>query len=265
MTEETAKPRLSIARLLPLVIVVAAVALIVSMGWHEYLRPRAVADSRDMIQGFVDGNLILALLAFMVLYVVVVTLSIPGAAFLTIVGGFLFSAWVGGPAVVVAATIGATIIFLIAKTALGDVLAARAGPFIERLREGFAEGAFNYLLFLRLVPLFPFWLVNIAPAFLGVKTRTFFLATLIGIVPGTLAFSFVGGGLDSIITSAQADPGFQACIAEELSGGVATGSCKLPIDFGDFVTPEILIAFAALGVVALIPVAIRRLRERAAQ
>lgn len=262
MTEENQKPRFSFKRLLPLLILIGLIAAVYYSGLHNYFHARAIADSRDSLQGFVAANLLLAILIFMAGYAAAVALSIPGAAFLTILGGFLFGQWLGGSVVVIAATVGATIIFLVAKTALGDALAARAGPTLERVRAGFADDAFNYLLFLRLVPAFPFWFVNIAPAFTGVATRTYVLATLIGIIPGTFAYAFIGGGLDSIITSAQANPAYQACLAEESSGARAVGSCALPVDFGDVITPQILLAFAALGLVALIPVIVKRLRAR---
>lgn len=261
MTEDQSKPRFSITRLLPLLAVIAAIALFFAMGWNEYFSLRLIADSRDAIQNYVEMNFLLALTGFIALYVVAVTLSLPVGATLTVMGGFLFGQLIGGTVVVFAATLGATAIFLIAKTALGDALAARAGGAIKRLRAGFAEDAFNYLLFLRLVFVFPFVVVNIAPAFLGVRVRTYIIATFFGIIPGTFAYAFVGGGLDSIITSAQADDGFQACIAAEAAGAQAAGSCELPIDFGDFVTPEIGIAIIALGVASLIPVVIKRLRS----
>lgn len=255
------KPRLTFARILPLLVLAGAVALVFAMGWQDYLRPRVIADSTDALQTFVIEHRYLSVALFMAIYIVVVALSIPGAGILTILGGFLCGWVIAGPAVIVAATIGATIIFLVAKTSVGDVLRARAGPFLDRLAKGFEEDAFNYLLFLRLVPIFPFWLVNIAPAFLGVRIRTFFVTTLFGIIPGTLAYAYVGGSLDSIFTSAQADPAFQACLSQEAAGAQAAGSCNLPVDFGDLVTPQILIAIIALGVVALIPVVIRRVRK----
>ena len=261
MTDADQKPRLTLRRLLPLALLLGAVALVFVMGWQEYLRPRVIADSTDALQTFVAEHRYLAVAIFMAIYIVVVALSIPGAAILTLLGGFLCGWIIAGPAVVISATIGATIIFLVAKTSLGDVLRARAGPFLDRLASGFEEDAFNYLLFLRLVPLFPFWLVNIAPAFLGVRVRTFFITTFFGIIPGTLTYAYVGGSLDSVFTSAQSDPAFQACLAEEASGARVAGSCNLPVDFGDLVTTEIVIAIAALGVLALIPVAIRHFRK----
>ncbi len=260
MSAPEEKPRLSIGRLMPLFVLLALLGLVFAMGWHEYLRPRVIADSTDALQMFVRENQIFAVLVFMAIYVVIVALSVPGASILTILGGFL-SGWVlTGFSVVFAATIGAAIVFLVAKTALGDFLRARAGPFLNKLARGFEEDAFHYLLFLRLVPLFPFWLVNIAPAFLGVKVRTFIITTFFGIIPGTFAYAYVGGSLDSVFTSAQADPNFQACLAEEISGTRAAGSCDLVVNFGDLITPEILVAIIALGVLALIPIGLRRYR-----
>ena len=119
----------------------------------------------------------------------VVALSLPGGAVLTLAGGFLFGWFIGGVASIIGATIGATIVFLIARSTIGDALAARAGPFLSRFRQGFQQDAFSYLLFLRLVPIFPFWLVNLAPGLLGVGFGTYVATTLLGIVPGTFAYS----------------------------------------------------------------------------
>jgi uncharacterized membrane protein YdjX (TVP38/TMEM64 family) len=265
MTASPDAPRFNLWRLLPLVALIALFAYGIQAGWLEELRPRALADRLDALQMYVQTYLWAAILSFALTYIIVTALSIPGGAILTLMIGFLFGWMIGGPLVVVSATIGATIIFLIAKTALGDVLRARAGPFLDRLAKGFQEDAFNYLLFLRLVPAFPFWLVNIAPAFLGVRVRTYVITTFFGIIPGTLAYAYAGGSLDSIFTSAQADPAYQACLAEEASGARMEGSCDLPIDFGDLITTEILIAVVVLGILAILPAILRRLRAARGQ
>ena len=124
---------------------------------------------RDALSAFVDAHYVAALAAFMALYITAVSLSIPGALFLTITGGFLFGVIVGGAAVVVAATIGAIVIFLVARSAFGEYVVRRAGPRLSKICDGFCADAFSYLLFLRLVPLFPFFLVNLAPALVGVR------------------------------------------------------------------------------------------------
>ena len=144
----------------------------------------ALVQHRAAIDGFVMAHQALAVLAYIGLYIVTVALSLPGATFLTVAGGFLFGVGVGAAAAVVGATLGATVIFLIARTALGEPLLKRAGPRAQQLAQGFREDAFSYLLFLRLVPAFPFFLVNLVPAFAGVRLSTFVVATALGIIPG---------------------------------------------------------------------------------
>ena len=132
----------------------------------------------------------------------------------------------------------------------------RAGPLACKIADGFRADAFSYLLFLRLVPAFPFFLVNLAPALVGVKLSTFVAATAIGIIPATFAFAFLGSGLDSVI--AAQENAYRACLA---SGRT---DCQLQFDLGMIVTPQLLAALATLGVIALIPVVVKRLRARSA-
>ncbi len=243
-----------IKRLLPLILLAGAAALVLSQGWHKYLSLEEIARNHDALTSLIDANLILALLAYAATYIVVVALSLPGGAALTMSGGILFGWSVGGPVTIIAATIGATILFLIAKTALGEPLAARAGPWLSKLREGFKENALNYLLFLRLVPAFPFWLVNLAPALLGVNLRTYVLGTFFGIMPGTMAYSFLGSGLGSVIEAQKKS--YADCLAAQAGGSAE--ECGFTIDTSALVTTELLLAFAALGVVALVPVLIKK-------
>ena len=179
-------------RLWPLLLLVVAAAVVLAMGWQSYLSVQQLAENRDALGAFIDANMALALLAFIALYTVTVALSVPGAAVLTLAGGLLFGWLLGGIASMIGATLGAVIVFLIARSALSEVLAARAGPWLDRFREGFKQDAFNYLLFLRLVPIFPFWLVNLAPGLLGVSFATYLITTILGIIPGTFAYSARG-------------------------------------------------------------------------
>ncbi|GBE44350.1 TVP38/TMEM64 family inner membrane protein YdjZ [bacterium BMS3Bbin10] len=247
-----------VKRLLPLLVLAGVAALVISQGWHKYLTLEQIAANRDLLKGYIADNYLGALLAYMGIYIVVIALSLPGGVFLTLTGGFLFGWLVGGISTVIAATIGATIIFLIAKTSLGEPLAERAGPRLDKLRAGFQDSALNYLLFLRLVPLFPFWLVNLAPALLGVGLGTYIIGTFFGIIPGTFAFSYAGVGLDSVIEAQQ--QAFQDCLKGQTSGAK---ECEFSLDPGALVTSELLIAFAALGVVALIPVILKKFRKSA--
>ncbi len=244
-------PSLSLRRWLGPVLIIALMALGYAFGLHNHLSLTALAENRQALRAFTSQNLPLAVLIFIVVYATAVALSFPGAAILTVTGGFLFGWLLGGAAAVIAATVGAITVFHIARTSFGDVLARKAGPTLAKLKDGFAADAFNYLLFLRLVPAFPFWLVNIAPALANVQLRTFALATALGIIPGTFAFAFVGEGLDSII-AAQATA-HAACVAEK-----GAENCTFDLSLSSLVTPELLLAFAALGVVALIPVGIKK-------
>lgn len=250
-TQSGKKQKSALSRWGPLLVLAAGIVIVYATGVHKYLSLSAVAENRETLIEFVAGHFASALLVYMLVYVAVVAFSLPGAALLTILGGFLFGWLAGGLTTVIAATIGATAIFLIAQTSIGDSLTRKAGPWMKSFSDGFAEDALNYLLFLRLVPVFPFWLVNIAPALFNVKLRTFTLATFIGIIPGTFAFSIVGSGLDSIIAAQKAS--HDECIAAK-----GASECSFTLDAGALITPQLLAGFAALGIVALIPIVIKR-------
>lgn len=247
-----------LARWLPLAALGAIMALAFAMGWHKYLSFKTLGLNYDALKVFISENLVLALALYMGLYVAVVALSLPGALVMTLAGGLLFGWQLGAPATVVAATIGATIIFLIARTSLGETLAAKAGPAVAKLRDGFNENALSYLLFLRLVPAFPFFIVNLAPALLGVPLPTFVIGTLIGIIPGTTAFSVAGSGLGSVVEAQ--NQVYKACV--EAHPADAATQCTYQIDTSQLVTRELIAAFALLGIVALIPVVIKKWGNR---
>jgi uncharacterized membrane protein YdjX (TVP38/TMEM64 family) len=239
----------------PLAVLLAAIAAAYASGLHKYLTLGTIADNRDELMRFVNDNFLVAAIIFMATYATAVALSLPGALVLTIVGGFLFGWLLGGTMTVVAATAGAIVIFLVARTSLGETLANRAGPWMDRLRTGFRKDAFSYLLFLRLVPVFPFWLVNIAPALAGVPLSVYAITTLIGIIPGTFAFAVLGSGLDSIIEA-------QKQVHDQCVAARGEDQCTFSLDASALVTPQLLAAFAALGFVALIPIAVRKWRDR---
>lgn len=239
------------ARLLPLLLIVAAAAAVWWSGLLDYVSLQQLAENREMLREYVSDNLVLALMAYIGIYAIVVALSLPVAAPLTLTGGFLFGALAAGLSTVIGATLGAVIIFILARTALADTFARKAGPLLGKFRKGFQDDAISYLLFLRLVPLFPFWLVNLAPALLGVRLRDYVIATFIGIVPGTFAFALTGAGLDSVLV-AQKEV-YDQCVAQN-----SAENCTFGLDSSHLITPELLIAFAALGVVSLIPVIVKR-------
>lgn len=197
-----------IKRLLPLAILAIAAIGVFASGLHNYLSFEALAEHREILLSLVANHAVLAPLVFIAIYAGATAMSLPGGVILTIAGGFLFGTWLGGLYVVIGATLGAVGIFLIAKTALGDALKNKAGPWMAKMEAGFKENELSYLLILRLVPLFPFWLVNLVPAFLGVSLTTYVIATFVGIIPGSFAYASVGAGLGTVFDQGKA-PGLE--------------------------------------------------------
>ncbi len=243
---------LNLKRWIPPLLVLGLLLLAWSMGWLEFFSLSSLVMHRETLVGFVADNFVTALAAYFIIYVILVGISFPGASLLTITGGFLFGGPVAGTLTVFSATSGAVIIFLIARSTFGDFLQEKAGPFVGRLISGFQEDSFLYLLTIRLTPVVPFWALNIVPALLNMRVVPYAVATMIGIIPGTFAYSYVGAGLGSVIAA-----------QEELNPGCgAVGTCK--IDPSALVTKEILIAMLALAFVSLLPILIKKLRGRTA-
>lgn len=242
------------SHLLPLLLF----ALILVVGGYAYWQGGFTVQSfvqhRAATVAFVAGHRVLSVLAFVAIYAAAVSLSIPGGIFLTITGGFLFGVAIGAAASVTGATIGATVIFLLARSALGEPLLRRAGPRVAQLARGFRDQAFNYLLFLRLIPTFPFFLVNLVPALAGVRLAPFLAATVIGVIPASIVYALAGRGLDSVIdTQLQWQT---QCLAQ---GGT---KCPLNFDARDVLTPPLLGALVGLALLALMPVVLSRWRAR---
>ncbi|MBL8790826.1 MAG: TVP38/TMEM64 family protein [Rhizobiales bacterium] len=248
--EQPARPASARRWLAPLLIVALMLAGY-GLGLQRYLSLESLAAHRESLRAFTDAHALGAVLIFIAVYAVAVALSFPGASALTVAGGLLFGWLAGGLAAVVAATLGGMAIFLIARSSFGEALSRKGGERMQKLRQGFARDAFSYLLFLRLVPLFPFWLVNLASAFTGMRLATFASATAMGIIPGTFAFAFLGEGLDSVV--ANRSEAHAACLAAK-----GPENCHFELSVQDLVTAEMLVAFAALGLVALVPVGLRK-------
>ena len=228
----------SFARLLPLLVLIAGLILFVSLGLHRYFTFDALAEHREWLLEEVEALGALAPLVFLAAYALLVAFSIPGGAILTIVGGFLFGLIPGTICVVIGATLGATAVFIAARTALGDLLRDKAGASIKRMEAGFRENALSYLLVLRLIPIFPFWLVNLVPAFLGVPLRTYVLGTFFGIIPGTAVYVSVGNGLGAIFAAGETP------------------------DLGIIFRPAILGPILGLALLSLLPVVYKRFKAR---
>jgi uncharacterized membrane protein YdjX (TVP38/TMEM64 family) len=177
----------------------AAFALLRWSGLGSYLSLDTLKTHRETLTAFVKNNFLMAAMAYVLAYVAAVAFSVPGAVFLTLSGGFLFGATIGTLLTVTGATIGATLIFLFAKTLFGENALDRFGAPAAKLADGIRRNAGSYLMVLRLVPLFPFFLVNLVPAFVGVPLVTYVLTTFFGIIPGTAVFSLAGAGLGSVL------------------------------------------------------------------
>jgi len=215
--------RLAIAGLL-----VAAIAAFFLLGGHRWLTLAQVQSHRDDLLAFTNAHYGVAALCAFALYATSTALSLPGGLVMSLSIGFLFGRWIGTAVIVAGATLGAAIVFAAARYVFADAARARAGALADRINRGFSANAFSYMLFLRLTPLFPFWLVNIAPALSSIPMRTFVIATGVGIIPGTFVYANLGQSLGTI------------------------GSTK------DLISLPVVGSLALLGVVSLVPVWIGR-------
>lgn len=197
----TPSPRWPLKKHLPLVGLVLAAAL-AYWQFGSYLSFQTLADNHDALITWRDSNYLLAALVYIGLYIAVVGFSIPGGVFLTLGGGFLFGLVFGTLFTVIGATIGASAIFLAAKTGLGNALQARLQANkdgrLAKMQAGLKENEISYLFLMRLVPAVPFWFANLAPAFLGVSLRAYLITTFLGIIPGSAVYTWVGSGLSGV-------------------------------------------------------------------
>ena len=220
------------ARLAIPAIFVAAVAAFFALGGEHYLALDTIKQNRDALLAFTSAHYGLALALAFAIYVTATALSLPSGTVLSLTLGFLFGRWVATAIVVTAGTLGATILFLAARYLFGEAVRRRLGRLGERINEGFTESGFFWLLFLRLMPLFPYFLVNLAPALTDIRVRTYIAATVVGILPSTLIVTNLGQTLGSI-ESTQA-----------------------------LFKPEALLALSLLGVLALLPVLVHYVRSK---
>jgi len=202
------------------------------LGGDHYLTLESIKSNRDALLSYTENHYLQAVILALVVYTASTAFSFPGGALLSLTMGFLFGRWFGTAIILVAATLGATLVFLAARYLFADTMHKKLNTGLaSRVIKGFQDDAFHYLLFLRLVPLFPFWLVNLAPAFTPVKIRTYIVATAIGILPGSFVFANLGQSLGRI---------------ESLDQLVST---------------ETLLALGLLGLFALLPVIVKRFRK----
>ena len=234
-SSQTPQPFLTPGRILAVVVLLGALAAVFLSGVHEYLSLQALQENRQALLDAVSKNFALTAFAFVLLYAAAVGLSLPGALWLTIGGGFVFGVLPATVFVTIGATLGASIVFLLAKYVIGDALRSRTGGAIKKMEAGFQENALSYLLVLRLVPLFPFFVVNLVPAFLGVRLSTYVVGTFLGIIPGVFVYALVGAGLGEVLDSGE------------------------EVNTAAIFNPQVLGALLGLAVLALIPVVYKKL------
>ena len=226
-----------IKRFGPLILVALAVAVVLASGLADHLSLVELKARRDQLQGFVALHPALSFGLYILIYIAVVSLSLPGALVMTLSGGFLFGPWLGAAAASSGASLGAAVIFLVCRTAVGDSLRGKAGSTIAKIEEGVRRDAFSYILTLRLIPVMPFWLVNLAAGFVNIPLRTFLAATVLGILPGSLVYSGLGAGLGEVFASGQ-EPNLRVIFE-----------------------PHVLLPLVGLGLLSLLPVVLRRFRK----
>ena len=222
---------------LPPFFLLAGFALFFLFGGLEFISLSKMTEYYTSLKAFVDRQLVAALLLFGAAYILTVALSLPIASLLTIAGGALLG-WTGAVVIICAATTGATIVFMVARTVLNEFFAKRTKGFMSKLEAGFQKNAFSYLLALRLIPAAPFWVVNIVPALLGMRLNHYVLATFIGITPGTLIYVWVARSFDSLLLRGQSP------------------------DLSVLNEPTIILALFALGLLSLLPAFWRWLQSR---
>ncbi|MDF1827541.1 MAG: TVP38/TMEM64 family protein [Legionellaceae bacterium] len=226
-----------IKRWAPLTSLLILLGILIYFRVDHYLSFESLKQHRADLLAFAAQHHVLAILSFMLMYIIGVATAMPGAFFLTIIGGFLFGPFQGTLMVVISATLGAVLVYLAVKLALRDWVAKRHTRWLKAMEQGFKQNALSYLLFLRLVPIFPFFLVNIVPALLGISLRIFMLGTFFGIIPGSLIYVLVGHGLGHVFDTH------------------STPNLSL------FTDPMLLGPLVALGLLALVPMAYQKFKS----
>jgi uncharacterized membrane protein YdjX (TVP38/TMEM64 family) len=208
------------------------------LGFDAQMALDLMRRHHGWLLGFVAGAPALASMLFMVIYAAAVAVSVPGVAILTVIGGYLFGWFQGTALALIAAVIGASAVFVLTRSALGDGVRARARPALQRFAEGFRRNALSYSFALNLVPIFPYALIIVVPAVCGVGLPTFIAGMFLGLIPGTFLFAHLGSGLQHVLMSG------------------------VPLHLASFVTSDIVLSLCGLAALALLPVVWRSWRLR---
>lgn len=221
----------------PLILLAAALAAVWASGLTHDLSLHVLRARREALEAAVHAHPLLALGAYVAAYILVVALSLPAALVMTLTGGLLFGAWLGGFAAAISCTLGSAVIFLVCRTAIGDALRRRAGSTVARIEEGVRRDAFSYIITLRLIPVMPFWLANLALGFVDIPLGVFVAASFIGILPVSVVYAGLGANLNLLFARHQRP------------------------DLHLVLRPEVLLPLIGLALLALAPVLARRLRR----
>ena len=198
----------------------------------SYLTLESLKENKARFDQYYQENTTGMIVGFILVYIAVVALSLPGATILTLTAGAIFGAVTGTLVVNVGATVGATLAFLVARFILRDWVEEKYGDRLKPFNEGFSNNALNYILFLRLVPVFPFFLINLVSGLTRIRLPVYFFGTMFGILPGSFVYCNAGSNLASITS------------------------------LSDIASPGVLGAFALLGVFALIPTLYKKFKNR---
>jgi len=198
----------------------------------EYFSLETLRVNRNNLLAYTNANFATAVTIYVLIYIVHTGLSLPGGVVITLTGGFLFGSILGALFTNIGATTGATLAFLASRHLLRDWVEVKFGDRIETIQAGFTKNAFSYLMTLRLIPAFPFFLVNLVSGLTRVNLRTYILATSIGIIPASFVFAYAGKQISSIDS------------------------------LQEIVSPPVLMAFTLLGLLALIPIAYRQFVDK---
>jgi len=221
-----------LGKIIVLAFFAAAVFAFFYLDLKQYVSLEVLKANRDRLLAFTEANYTSAVLIYILIYCLQTAFSLPGATIFTLAGGFLFGSVAGTLYVNIAATVGATLAFLAARYLLRDWVERKVGNRLASIQEGFAKNAFSYLLTLRLIPLFPFFLVNLVSGLTRMTVGTFMAATAIGIIPASFVFANAGRQLGSINS------------------------------LSEIASPRVLGSFALLGVMALVPIVYRKLNRQ---
>tara|TARA_Y100000588_G_scaffold308636_1_gene333281 strand:- start:296 stop:1033 length:738 start_codon:yes stop_codon:yes gene_type:complete len=228
----------SLKKLTPILFLILGLVFFFIYDFQQFFELKTLELYHGELKAWATGLGVRAWLIFICLYAVLVAISVPGATLMTVISGLVFGPFLGGILAIIGATVGAVIIFLAARYAFSDFFRFRVGSIPEKIEDAFKENALIYLLILRLIPIFPFWFVNLAPAFLKISIRVYSFATLVGIIPAAFIYSILGDRFGLLLKT-----------NEEIYLGI-------------IFEPRFLMPLVALAMLIFLPIVFKKLKTR---